>query len=89
MLGSVCTPASHSPVPGHPQPNCCVPRQELHTDSPHGPLAFVLSLTEWEGRTITGGETMLFQPQMLDFWSGHDPERGIEFRDMVGALFHL
>ena len=69
-----------------PATSYCVPRQELHTDSPHGPLAFVLSLTEWEGRSITGGETMLFQPHMLDFWAQHDPERGIEFKDMVCTL---
>lgn len=28
--------------------------QELHCDSFHGPFAFVLSLTHWEGREFTG-----------------------------------
>ncbi|EIE23883.1 hypothetical protein COCSUDRAFT_28507 [Coccomyxa subellipsoidea C-169] len=58
-------------------------RQELHADSPHGPWAFVLSLTQWEGRSFSGGETMIFQPHMLDFWSSFDPARGFEVKDMV------
>ncbi|KAK9906601.1 hypothetical protein WJX75_004764 [Coccomyxa subellipsoidea] len=58
-------------------------RQELHADSPHGPWAFVLSLTQWEGRSFSGGETMIFQPHMLDFWSSFDPAKGFELKDMV------
>lgn len=53
-------------------------KQELHTDSPHGPWAFVLSLTHWESRTFTGGETLLLNPQILDFWRGFDPALGLE-----------
>ncbi|MBX3022660.1 MAG: 2OG-Fe(II) oxygenase [Bdellovibrionales bacterium] len=34
-------------------------RQEPHQDVPHGPLAFVYSLTPWKGRPFTGGETFL------------------------------
>lgn len=34
-------------------------RQEQHSDVPHGPLAFVYSLTPWGGRTFTGGETFI------------------------------
>ena len=45
--------------------------------------AFVLSLTEWEGRAFSGGETVLFKPHMLDFWSTFDPTRGFEMKDMV------
>ncbi len=45
--------------------------QELHCDNPHGPFAFVLSLTHWEGRPFTGGETMILQPHVLDYWRGH------------------
>ncbi|CAL5227248.1 g10177 [Coccomyxa viridis] len=58
-------------------------RQELHADSPHGPWAFVLSLTDWEHRGFTGGETTIFQPHMLNFWSSFDPDKGFEFKDMV------
>jgi hypothetical protein len=37
-------------------------RQELHADVPHGPWSFVLSLTNWEDRKYTGGETQLLKP---------------------------
>ena len=57
--------------------------QELHADSPHGPWAFVLSLTDWEQRGFTGGETTIFQPYMLNFWPSFDPDQGFEFKDMV------
>src|ERR1044071_6769412 len=33
-------------------------RQELHGDLPHGPWAFVLSLTHWRERVFRGGETL-------------------------------
>ncbi|KAG1663604.1 hypothetical protein FOA52_009703 [Chlamydomonas sp. UWO 241] len=42
--------------------------QELHCDNPHGPFAFVLSLTEWDVRTFRGGETMIMRPGVLDYW---------------------
>jgi hypothetical protein len=34
-------------------------QQHLHRDEPHGPLAFVLSLTPWEKRKFSGGETLI------------------------------
>lgn len=34
-------------------------RQEQHADVPHGPLAFVYSLTNWNTRCFRGGETFL------------------------------
>jgi len=34
-------------------------RQERHADVPHGPLAFVYSLTPWSARKFSGGETFL------------------------------
>ncbi len=36
-------------------------RQEVHSDVPHGPLAFVYSLTQWKGRKFRGGETFLYK----------------------------
>lgn len=33
--------------------------QAPHVDEPHGPLAFVLSLTNWQKRKFSGGETIL------------------------------
>ena len=39
-------------------------RQEPHKDLPHGPLAFVYSLTP-QKRAFTGGETFLLKPKTL------------------------
>lgn len=37
-------------------------KQEIHRDLPHGPLAFVYSLTPWASRKFLGGETFLLSP---------------------------
>lgn len=47
-------------------------RQEMHADLPHGPWAFVLSVTP-EPRKFTGGETFILRPHVLDYWCGHTP----------------
>jgi hypothetical protein len=36
--------------------------QQLHVDASHGPWSFVYSLTRWDTRRFTGGETMLLRP---------------------------
>lgn len=40
-------------------------RQFPHQDVPHGPLAFVFSLTNWKNKKFRGGETFLTQPKEL------------------------
>ena len=50
--------------------------QNFHTDAPHGPLAFVLSLCR-EGEFV-GGETMMLQPKIMEYWRGFDSSRGLE-----------
>ncbi|WIA11976.1 hypothetical protein OEZ85_012058 [Tetradesmus obliquus] len=58
--------------------------QDLHCDSFHGPFAYVLSLTPWEGRIFTGGETQILQPQLLgSFWQSFSPGKGMELTDLV------
>ena len=57
-------------------------QQNWHTDAPHGPLAFVLSVCADEG-DFEGGETMLLQPQILDFWKGFDSSNGLECGGIV------
>ena len=57
-------------------------QQNWHTDAPHGPLAFVLSICSDE-QDFDGGETMLLQPQMLDFWKGFDSANGLECGSIV------
>lgn len=58
-------------------------RQELHTDSPHGPWAFVYSLTRYNEQNFTGGETQILQPQMLNYWPTFDSSRGLEMPNIV------
>jgi hypothetical protein len=52
--------------------------QELHGDLPHGPWAFVYSLTRWRGRAFRGGETVLLRDQVLDYWHDFASIRGVE-----------
>jgi hypothetical protein len=61
-------------------------RQELHGDLPHGPFAFVFSLTHWASRTFRGGETLLLRDDVLDFWDGFVSERSIESPDVLRAV---
>ncbi len=42
--------------------------QNLHGDLPHGPFAFVYSLTRWKQRQFSGGETLLLREPILSFW---------------------
>ena len=51
--------------------------QEFHTDSPHGPWAFVLSLTKDCGN-FTGGETKILRKDVLEFWRHFDGSSAIE-----------
>ena len=53
-------------------------RQEIHADVPHGPFAFVLSLTNWDKRRFTGGETFLLRPETLDYWRGFETSSVVE-----------
>ncbi|MFA1550218.1 hypothetical protein [Actinomadura chokoriensis] len=66
-------------------------RQELHTDVPRGPWAFVYSLTRWDERRFIGGETLLLGPEVLDYWNGFDADRPLEADKLlvrVPALFN-
>ena len=50
--------------------------QNFHTDSTHGPMAFVLSLSK-EG-DFEGGETMMVRPEILDFWRSFETGNALE-----------
>ena len=58
-------------------------RQELHGDLPHGPWAFVFSLTNWRGRTFRGGETLLVRDEVLDFWHDFASVRSVEQGELI------
>jgi hypothetical protein len=58
--------------------------QQLHGDLPHGPFAFVLSLTR--GRAFTGGQTLLLRDEVLDFWDDFRSVRAVEEAELVRAV---
>jgi hypothetical protein len=61
-------------------------RQELHSDVVQGMWSYVYSLTPWEGRAFTGGETLLASPGLLDYWSTFDPTSSTESRTLVERI---
>jgi hypothetical protein len=61
-------------------------RQELHGDLPHGPWAFVMSLTPWRTRVFHGGETLMLRDEVLDFWSDFASVRAVEEGELVRAI---
>lgn len=66
-------------------------KQELHSDVPHGPWAFVFSLTPWQQRRFSGGETLILRSQVLDYWSNFSDQQNHEqssFVEKVSAKFN-
>ena len=65
-------------------------RQELHADVSHGPWAFVLSLTPWEERKFSGGETFMLRPEVLSYWNsaavGSDANNGLELPNLIETI---
>lgn len=61
-------------------------RQELHGDLPHGPWAFVFSLTRWTQRAFRGGETLLVRDEVLDFWHDFASVRSVEEAELLRAV---
>ncbi len=60
--------------------------QQLHGDLPHGPWAFVFSLTRWRGRAFRGGETVMLRDEVTDFWSDFVSERSVEEPDVLTSI---
>ena len=60
--------------------------QELHGDLPHGPWAFVYSLTRWKGRSFRGGETELLREEVLDWWSPFRSTRKAERAELLRVV---
>lgn len=64
--------------------------QNLHADSPHGPWAYVFSLTKWKEREFRGGETLVAKDTLLNFWPNFTRdrrnERGMEFTDLFETI---
>ncbi len=60
--------------------------QRLHGDLPHGQWAFVFSLTPWQGRGFSGGETLLLRGEVLDYWRDFRSQRGLEEPGLLRAV---
>lgn len=66
-------------------------KQELHSDVPHGPWAFVYSLTDWKNRKFSGGETLMLKPEVLSYWQNFSDSKDREqnsFLDRIPADFN-
>ncbi len=61
-------------------------RQDLHGDLPHGPWAFVFSLTPWNKRQYRGGETMLLRDNVLSYWNSGAGQDGLERKDIFTEI---
>lgn len=51
--------------------------QKMHSDVPHGPWAWVYSLTP-QKREFTGGETFILKPETLNYWQNFVDEKDRE-----------
>lgn len=56
--------------------------QKLHSDVPHGPWAYVFSLSP-RRRKFTGGETLILKPETLSYWRNFEGSRDRELRSFV------
>jgi hypothetical protein len=63
--------------------------QGLHNDSLNGQMGYVFSLTKWDERNFSGGETILFHPE--NYWESERIKTsgaGSAFYDKVPARFN-
>lgn len=61
-------------------------KQELHSDVPHGPWAYVFSLTPWKGRSFSGGETLILKPEVLSYWRNFASSEDREVNSFVDRI---
>ena len=65
-------------------------RQDLHADVPHGPWAFVYSLSPKQIK-FRGGETLILKDNVLNYWTQFSPNRDQEknsFLERVSPKFN-
>jgi hypothetical protein len=65
-------------------------KQELHSDVPHGPWAFVFSLSPQHPK-YSGGETLILKPDVLNYWKNFLAPKDRElssFVDKIPAKFN-
>ena len=64
--------------------------QNMHSDVPHGPWAYVYSLTI-DPKKFTGGETFILKPDVLDYWPNFQDSNNREYKsffDIIPANFN-
>jgi hypothetical protein len=61
-------------------------KQELHSDVPHGPWAYVFSLTPWSTRNFSGGETLILKPEVLSYWRNFGSQQDRELKSFVDRV---
>ncbi|MBC7742415.1 MAG: hypothetical protein H7061_09470 [Bdellovibrionaceae bacterium] len=59
--------------------------QNLHSDVPHGPWAFVYSLTPNE-KEFRGGETLILKDRTLNYWSQFNEKHEYEYKSFVELI---
>lgn len=59
--------------------------QKLHSDVPHGPWAFVYSLTP-NKKEFRGGETLILKESTLDYWRNYKQNRDHEYNSFVDTI---
>lgn len=59
--------------------------QNMHSDVPHGPWAFVYSLTPNQ-KEFRGGETVILKPKTLDYWSDFNETKEYEYDSFVDRI---
>lgn len=63
--------------------------QNLHSDVPHGPWAFVYSLTPSMGKyakKFKGGETLILKPETLNYWNTFQDQADREYKSFVDRV---
>jgi len=60
--------------------------QDLHSDVPHGPWSFVYSLTPWQNRKFSGGETIVTEPRLLNYFQEYRSDRSDEIKDLLKKI---
>lgn len=59
--------------------------QNLHSDVPHGPWAFVYSLTP-DKKEFKGGETLILKESTLNYWSHYKQSNNYEYLSFVDII---
>ncbi|CAM9518039.1 unnamed protein product [Chrysoparadoxa australica] len=60
--------------------------QGFHTDSWHGPHAFVYSLSDPDSKAFEGGETQIMKPHTLNYWQSFQPGIGLESQHLLDRI---